>query len=118
MARWSEDEKIQLREAINGKQNYSMLGSQLSRSTWAVECQVIKYCRENSIDPLEYSISEESLQKYDSKNKVSAQKAQLEIEEKRLHIRALTSLLDLSEIKSLLVNINERLTRLEEEKTY
>lgn len=111
--RWTLDEKDMLQQTINGDQNYIKLASTLGRSNWAVECQVIKYCKDHHLNPVDFSITDESVSKYDAKSKSANQKAELEIEEKRLHIQALNSLMNLTEIKSILIDLRDRVTEIE-----
>lgn len=110
---WSTQEKELLNQCISGEQNYAALSQDLDRSLWAVECQVIKAVREKGDDPLDFGISNDKIEKYDSVGKRSAAKAELEMDEKKLHIRALSALLDLNDIKTMLTDIISRLDRLE-----
>ncbi len=110
---WNEEEKCALSDCMESDKNYIELARKLGRSLWAVECQVIKLSRERGQKPEDNMIAEASVEKYDLVNKSKAEKASLELDEKRLHVRALNALLDLTDIKATLRQILQRLDELE-----
>jgi len=110
---WTVDEKEKLAATVDGSQNYCGLAQSLGRSLWAVECQVIKLCRERGDDPCDFGITEASVDKYDHKNKETAEKSSLALEEKKLLVKALNSYMDIGEIKGALTEITSRLSKIE-----
>ena len=114
MAKWTEEEEHDLFELMQTESpDYSEFGTNNKRSLWAIQCRIIKICREKNFIESDY-VSDVSIKKFDKTNEKRAKKEELDFENKRLQNRLLESLIDSSDLFKKLDKVLEKMSLIDQ----
>ena len=92
--------------------DYTDFCKKYKRTLWAVQCRIIKICRERNLE-VNKILHHDLITKFDNNNKQRIQKANFEFENKKLQNKLLESLINSNNSNNILNAILDKITQIE-----